>query len=69
MKELDLLLARYVEERFCGAPKAEQDAFRQLLESQDPDLYAFCLGGERPPERFSALIERITANPQGAPTQ
>jgi antitoxin CptB len=63
MKELDVLLARYVEERFCGAPRSEQDAFRRLLESEDTELYAFCLGQARPPARFAALIERITANP------
>ena len=61
MKELDVLLTRYVEERFCGASKLEQEAFRQLLESQDPDLYAYCFGSEPPPTQFAALIERITA--------
>jgi antitoxin CptB len=60
MKELDLLLARYVDERFCGASKLEQEAFRQLLESQDAVLYAYCMGSERPPPRFAALIDRIT---------
>jgi len=62
MKELDVLLARYVDERFCAAPCLEQDAFRRLLETQDPVLYAYCLGGERPPLEFAALIERITSN-------
>ena len=61
MKELDVLLTRYVEERFCGASDQEREAFRQLLETQDPVLYAYCLGKERPPPRFSALIARITA--------
>ena len=60
MKELDVLLTRYVEERFCGASDQERDAFRQLLETQDPVLYAYCMGKERPPPRFAALIERIT---------
>jgi antitoxin CptB len=62
MKELDILLARYVDQRFGGAPEPEQDAFRRLLETQDPVLYGYCLGGERPPPEFAALIERITAN-------
>ena len=61
MKELDVLLSRYVEQRFCDAPKAEQEGFRQLLETQDVLLYAYCLGSERPPARFANLIERITA--------
>jgi antitoxin CptB len=62
MKELDILLARYVDERFGGASILEQAAFRRLLEIQDTVLYAYCLGSERPPLEFAALIERITAN-------
>jgi len=62
MKELDLLLTRYVDERFGSAPQPEQEAFRSLLESQDIALYAYCLGSEPPPLEFAALIERITAN-------
>jgi len=61
MKELDILLARYVDERFCNASSLEQDAFRRLLDTQDTVLYAYCLGSERPPREFASLIERITA--------
>jgi antitoxin CptB len=63
MKELDILLARYMDERFCSAPAEEQEAFRGLLEFQDPLIYAYCLGQERPPEHLAVLIERITAAP------
>jgi antitoxin CptB len=63
MKELDILLTRYMDERFCAAPADEQDAFRGLLEIQDPVIYAYCLGSERPPEHLTVLIERITASP------
>jgi antitoxin CptB len=72
MKELDVLLARYVDERFCSASNAEQEAFRRLLETQDPVLYGYCLGSVPPPARFAPLIERITGasiagrNPSGA---
>jgi len=63
MKELDILLARYMDERFCTASTQEQEAFRGLLEIQDPVIYAYCLGQERPPEHLAVLIERITASP------
>jgi antitoxin CptB len=63
MKELDILLQRYVEQRFCSAPAGEQAAFRQLLEVQDPLIYGYCLGSSRPPEHFVALVARITAEP------
>jgi antitoxin CptB len=63
MKELDILLTRYLDERYGAAPAQEQLAFRQLLEAQDPLIYAYCLGQERPPEDLAGLIERIAANP------
>jgi antitoxin CptB len=62
IKELDVLLERYIDERFCAAPAHEREAFRQLLETQDTIIYAYCLGVERPPEQFAELITRITAN-------
>jgi antitoxin CptB len=61
MKELDVLLTRYVDQRFRIAPQPEQEAFRQLLETQDPVLYAYCLGAQTPPAQFAALIQRIVA--------
>jgi antitoxin CptB len=62
MKELDVLLTRYVNERFGSAPRTEQEAFSQLLETSDPLLYDYCLCGAAPPAQFAGLIERITAN-------
>jgi antitoxin CptB len=63
MKELDILLTRYIDERFSTASPQEQEAFEGLLEIQDPVIFAYCLGQERPPEHLAVLIERITANP------
>jgi antitoxin CptB len=63
MKELDILLARYLDERFCAASPQEQEAFRGLLEIPDLLIYGYCLGSERPPEHLAVLIERITAGP------
>jgi antitoxin CptB len=62
MKELDLLLTRYVDESYRGASPEEQQAFRQLLDANDPLLYAYFLGREPPPDAvLSSLLERITA--------
>jgi antitoxin CptB len=61
MKELDVLLARYVDQRFCGASKAEQEAFLRLLDTEDTALYGYCLGSQPPPPRFASLIENITS--------
>ena len=61
MKELDVLLTRYVDERFAVAPPVEQQAFESLLEVQDPVIYAYCLGQIPVPAHLESLIRRITA--------
>lgn len=63
LKELDVLLTRYVEEQFPGASVAHRQAFRELLEASDPVIYSYCLGQEPPPTALLAsLIERITGD-------
>ena len=64
MRELDVLLERYVDERYGTASLPEQEEFRLLLETQDMDLHAYCLGSQPVPPHLKALIERITA-PRG----
>ena len=44
MRELDVLLERYLAERWGAAPAEERAAFAGLLELADPDLAALCLG-------------------------
>jgi antitoxin CptB len=61
MRELDVLLERYLEGRFATASHPEQEAFRLLLETQDTVLYAYCLGSEPVPPHLRSLIDRITA--------
>ena len=48
MKELDVVLTRYLDGGFNQASQQEQQAFKHLLEMPDPDL-------------FSLLVGRITA--------
>ncbi len=38
VKELDLVLLRYLEERYESADKKEQEAFKSLLKKDDPLL-------------------------------
>jgi antitoxin CptB len=64
MQELDVLLSRYLEEQYPNASPVHRQAFRELLDSQDPLIYAYFLGRQAPPNPIlSALIERITASP------
>jgi len=63
LKELDVLLTRYIEEEFPDAPAAHQQAFRELLEASDAVIYSYCLGRELPPTAvLASLIERITGD-------
>ena len=44
MRELDVLLARYLERDYSAAAQPERDAFCGLLELPDPDLYGYLFG-------------------------
>ena len=60
MKELDLLLERYLDTRYPGADAAEQSAFRELLDMQDLVLFAFVVGRERPnTEELCRVVEAL----------
>lgn len=64
MKELDRLLTAYLDRDFLSASAAEQAGFRELLELQDPVLYDYCLGRDRPTAaHLAALIDRIRQAP------
>ncbi len=66
MKELDVLLSRFVEEQFDQSSAADQAAFWRLLDSQDTTLYAYFLGSERPAAaELAALVERIAGTAGG----
>lgn len=60
MKELDVMLTRYLEEYYPYAPETEQATFRELLDLSDPLMYAYFLGYETPSNPdLMALIEKI----------
>jgi antitoxin CptB len=48
MRELDVLLQRYLEERYPSAPEQEQRAFEALLELPDPDLFSYVVKRAQP---------------------
>jgi antitoxin CptB len=62
MKELDQLLTRYLDKHFERAPAAERAAFESLLELQDPQIMAYCMGRAQPADSATAaLIQRLVA--------
>lgn len=60
MKELDELLTRYLDEHYSQASPEEQRLFESLLEMQDPEIYAYMIGRDRPrDEAMNSLVQRI----------
>ena len=50
MRELDVMLCRYLDRVWPTASPAERDAFVQLIELQDPDLFGYLVGRTTPAE-------------------
>lgn len=62
MRELDVLLTNYLDSQYLAAPAEERSAFRQLLESQDAVIHAYCLGSLAPPTaQLRLLLGKITS--------
>ncbi len=53
-----MLLGRYLECAYDEASPAEQRIFAGLLEIQDPQLYAWLMGREMPPDPAVADVVR-----------
>jgi len=67
MRELDVLLTRYLDQEYPTAAPEQQAAFRRLLDIQDPLMHAYFLGRETPPDtELASLIARIAAGARNA---
>ena len=58
MKELDLLLLRYLREQYPAASSDERAAFGEFLELPDPDLARYLVAGDIPAEQHLAALCR-----------
>ena len=60
MKELDILLLRYVRGPLATAPTGERAAFAEFLELPDPELARYLLAGDVPDDpRHAALCRAL----------
>ncbi|MEZ5535142.1 MAG: succinate dehydrogenase assembly factor 2 [Thiolinea sp.] len=59
MKELDVVLTRYLERDFPTADPQETELFDTLLELQDPILFGILFETEPTPEPFIELAAKI----------
>ena len=64
MKELDVVMSGYLEQCYPTASSQDQALFRDLLQLQDPELYALLLGRsaiDSPElERFVELLRAMS---------
>ncbi|MCP4983600.1 MAG: succinate dehydrogenase assembly factor 2 [Gammaproteobacteria bacterium] len=64
MKELDVVMSRYLEQYYESASAEDQKQFKSLLEMPDPDLYGLLLGRSETidPElaRFTQFLRGIS---------
>jgi succinate dehydrogenase flavin-adding protein (antitoxin of CptAB toxin-antitoxin module) len=70
MKELDLLLRRYLDLRWPQAPDGEKAAFEAFLELPDPVIASYLLGHAHCPDAgVQGLVEALRASPAPGPAQ
>ena len=63
MKELDLLLLRYLRRRHGRANGEERATFAELLELPDPDLARYLIAGDVPSDPRQAALCRAVLEP------
>lgn len=56
MRELDVLLTRYLDQHYGEASCDEQAAFRRLLDAPDPDLFSLCMGRADTEDGFEQVV-------------
>jgi len=63
MKELDVLLTRWLDEHHGEAALERRAAFERLLDLPDPDIAGWFLGRSRPADpELAALVDEILAD-------
>lgn len=61
MKELDVLLERFLRTEYASASTEQKHLFASLLELPDPDLAAYLFGHAVPPHPDAAELARLIA--------
>jgi len=64
MRELDVVMLRFLEQRYPAASDDERFAFESLLELQDPVLLAYVTGKESPDNKVVAdVVAQLAVTP------
>ncbi len=65
MRELDILLADYLDRQYPKADEQQKQAFCELVSLSDPELIAYLLGGETPQDSaLASIVRTIRDRPQ-----
>lgn len=65
MKELDLVLGRWLDTHYAGADAARRADFERLLETPDPQLADWLFRRERPADAGTArLVDELLVGPR-----
>ncbi len=59
MRELDVLLIPFVQEAFPQMEPADQQSYKELLQAEDQELFAWFMQRETPPEAFKRIIDIV----------
>tara|TARA_R110002033_G_scaffold133209_1_gene173297 strand:- start:3202 stop:3468 length:267 start_codon:yes stop_codon:yes gene_type:complete len=65
IKEMDLILSAYADDTLHTMDDAALTLYDDMLNENDQDLYQWVTGQAEAPERFKALIARISLQFQG----
>jgi antitoxin CptB len=68
VREIDLIMGRFVDAHLPSMSEAELAEFERLLDVPDPQVFAWIVGGEPPPLEFDTpLFARLSGPQRGAP--
>ena len=60
VKELDIVFTEYLNNEYAAAPESEKQAFAELLEIEDPDLFLLVLGSKQTDNAAqAALVKKL----------
>jgi len=60
MKELDVMVTRYLDQHYAGASPAERASFARLLETvEDPDIWSWAMGYSEVPAEFADVVDGL----------
>ena len=65
IKEMDLILGGYADDRLAGMDEDEIAMFEAVLDENDQDLFAWVTGQAAPPARFAPLMTELSAREPG----